>query len=258
MRIVAAPKLTPGEMLSLVEWPVVTSTVSAGWAATETGNVAAAQAFATTERSVDPSNTFGVQMKITRKALKQNGGLEDAVRRDMLSAITQGLDYAAFNGTGSAGQPLGIVYGAGTYGINADDAGAASTWADFQAAIARFITNSALSGTSGVKLAITPDTWTLLDAALFDEGSGLTEWDKLLRTIPNPVITTQLAAGTALLTVTKNGVAPFTVATWGGVDVIRDPYSDAASGGLRITGLVTADVTVLRPAQIEILQDLGS
>lgn len=242
----------------LVEWPVVTSTVAAGWADGETASVAAAQAFATTERTVDPTSTFGVQMKITRKALKQTGGLEEAVRRDMLSAITQGLDQAAFAGTGLNGQPLGIIEGASTYGINTEDVGGGTTWADYQKAIAAFITSAALSGTSGVRLAITPAIWTILDGAIFDEGSGVTEWDKLLRTIANPVITTQLPAGTSLLTVTKNGVAPFTVATWGGIDVIKDPFSDAASGGLRLTGLVTADVTVLRPAQLEILEDSGS
>jgi len=242
----------------LVEWPVVTSTVAAGWADGETASVAGPTAFATTERTVDPTSTFGVTMKITRKSLKQTGGLEEAVRRDMLSAISQGLDAAAFAGTGSNGQPLGIITGASTYGITETDAGAAATASDFNAAIGRFITNAALSGTSGVRLGVTVDTWLLLDLALFDEGSGITEWDKLLRTIPSPVISPQLVADKSLLTVTKGGVAPFTVATWGGVDVIRDPYSDAASGGLRLTGLVTADVTVLRPKQIEILTDMSS
>jgi hypothetical protein len=35
--------------------------------------------------------------------------------------------------------------------------------------------------------------------------------------------------------------------------LIRDPFSDAQSGGLRLTALTTADVTVARPAQIRIL-----
>lgn len=37
------------------------------------------------------------------------------------------------------------------------------------------------------------------------------------------------------------------------VDLIRDPFSDAASGGLRLTALTTADVTVARGAQLEVL-----
>jgi hypothetical protein len=46
------------------------------------------------------------------------------------------------------------------------------------------------------------------------------------------------------------------MATWGGVDLIRDPYSDAASGGVRLTGLVTADVSISRAAQLEVLTDV--
>ena len=51
-------------------------------------------------------------------------------------------------------------------------------------------------------------------------------------------------------------VGPAFIGSWGSLDVIRDPFSDAASGGLRLTALMTADVTVSRPAQIEILTDL--
>ena len=38
--------------------------------------------------------------------------------------------------------------------------------------------------------------------------------------------------------------------------MIRDPFSDAQSGGLRITALATMDVTVARPAQLELLSGL--
>jgi hypothetical protein len=43
------------------------------------------------------------------------------------------------------------------------------------------------------------------------------------------------------------------MALWGGIDLIRDVYTDAQSGGLRLTGIVTADVTVPRGSQIEII-----
>ncbi len=65
--------------------------VTAGWAATETGDVAGPTAYATTDRPLAPDNTLGIQMKITRKALKQSGAaLEQAVRRDMNGAIGRG------------------------------------------------------------------------------------------------------------------------------------------------------------------------
>lgn len=51
-------------------------------------------------------------------------------------------------------------------------------------------------------------------------------------------------------------MAPIFVGMWGAVDLIRDPYSDAQSGGLRITALATMDVAVARPAQLELLTGL--
>jgi hypothetical protein len=38
--------------------------------------------------------------------------------------------------------------------------------------------------------------------------------------------------------------------------MIRDPYTNAASGGVLLTGLVTVDVTVSRTNQLEVLTGL--
>jgi hypothetical protein len=47
------------------------------------------------------------------------------------------------------------------------------------------------------------------------------------------------------------GVAPVFVGTWGAVDLIRDPFADATSGGLRLTALATVDATAA--AQLRVL-----
>jgi hypothetical protein len=59
-----------------------------------------------------------------------------------------------------------------------------------------------------------------------------------------------------LFTTSTGGIPPIFVGLWGAVDLIRDPYSDAQSGGLRLTALTTADVTVARPAQLRVLTDI--
>ena len=57
----------------------------------------------------------------------------------------------------------------------------------------------------------------------------------------------------ALLTTSAGGVAPVFVGLWGAVDLIRDPYSDAQSGGLRLTALSTMDTTISRAVQTRVL-----
>lgn len=249
-----------------IEWPVVTSAVTAGWANGETANVPGPSVFATTDKALKPEHNLGIQMKITRKALKQSGeALEQAVRRDMNGAIAVELDKAIFLGTGANGQPLGVIAGAATYGITSTDAGALASWAAFRAAVVRFMTANTAGGPGAVKAMIRPELWALLDDTLIT-GTAVSEWDRLLKNIPagNIAMTTNALAAPsgdpletqALLTTSAGGVAPIFVGTWGGVDMIRDPYSDAQSGGLRLTALTTVDVTVARPSQLELITGL--
>jgi HK97 family phage major capsid protein len=238
------------------EWPVATAGAVAGWAATEGGSVGDSSAFTTAEASLSPDNTLGAHMRITRKALKQSGaGLEAAIKRDMGAAIGSELDRAVFNGLGSAGEPLGVIAGAATYGItDTDMSGSGVDWAAFRAQVVAFMEANAISSADAVKLGITPQMWSDLDDTLLSN-TAVSEWDRLVKHIPagNIANSNIFPTGTAIMTTTVNGLAPAFVGLWGGVDVIRDPYSDAQSGGLRLTGLVTADVTVARGVQTRIL-----
>ncbi|MFZ5693303.1 MAG: phage major capsid protein [Pseudomonadota bacterium] len=247
------------------EWPITSSSVTAGWQTTETGAVAGPTVYTTAERSVAPNNTLGIQMKITRRALKQSGaGLEQAVRRDMQGCIAVELDRAVFRGAGGSGEPAGLLVG--SYGITSTAVNAAASWGAFRSAVVRFMVANSANGPGDVRLLVRPEVYDQMDGIIFDEGSGVTEWDRLTRNVPNVVMSSNALAApggspdlgntTALLTVVKNGVAPAYLATFGGIDVVRDVYSDAASGGLRLTALVTADVTATRAEQLEILTNV--
>lgn len=247
-----------------LEYPVTTSSVSAGWANGETANVAGPTVYATTDRPLAPDNTLGIQMRITRKSLKQSGtALEQAVRRDMNGAMGEALDQAVFLGSGSSGEPTGIFTGASGWSITETAVGAAASWSAFRAAVVRFMTANAAGSPDAVKLMIRPEVWAALDDTYIDTGTGVTEWDRLTRNIPakNVVMTTNglgapsgsPTASNALLTTNAGGTAPIFVGMWGAVDLIRDPYSDAQSGGLRLTALATMDVTISRAAQLEVL-----
>jgi HK97 family phage major capsid protein len=247
-----------------LEYPVTTSSVSAGWSASETGNVSGPSAYTTTDRPLKPDQTLGIQMKLTRRTMKSAAGIESAVRRDMRGAIAQAMDAAVFQGSGSNGEPLGVISGAGTYGITSTAVDAAATWGAFRSAITTFLTANAASGPGGVRVMIRPETWDGMDGQVFDAGSGVTEFDRLTGNVGAVVMTSNglaapsgsPAASSSLLTTSVGGQSPIFVATWGSVDLIRDPYSDAASGGVRLTALVTMDVTVSRTAQLQVLTGL--
>jgi hypothetical protein len=174
------------------------------------------------------------------------------------------MDKAVFLGTGADGQPLGVITGAATYGITATAVDAAASWAAFRAAVVRFMLGNAATGPGSIKAPIRPEVYDYMDGLMSGSGGFKFEFDRLKENIGEVVMTTNgLAAPagatlacTSLLTTAAGGVAPIFVGAWGAVDVIRDPYSDAQSGGLRITALATMDVTMARPAQLEILTGL--
>ncbi|NNK66023.1 MAG: phage major capsid protein [Rhodobacteraceae bacterium] len=259
-----------GQMINIgvgeTEWPVTTSAVTAGWAATETGAVAGPAEYTTLDRPLAPDHNLGIQMKITRKTMKQSGAaLEQAVRRDMNGAIQQELDRAIFLGSGATGEPTGLFTGAAGFGITETPIDAAPTWAVFRSAVTRFITGNAANGPGSVRLLLRPEVWDTMDGAIWDAGSGITEWDRLAKAMGSVTLTNNALAApaggppvttNAMLTTTAGGVAPYFVGIWGGVDMVRDPYSDAASGGLRLTALMTMDLTISRAVQTEILTGL--
>ena len=247
----------------LQEWPVTTSAITAGWQTTEAGSVAGPTAYTTVDKALAPNNTLGIRMAISRKALKQTGlALEDAVRRDMNGAIAAAMDKAVFLGAGASGEPLGLITGVSTYGITSTAIAAGATWGVFRAAITRFMAANAAGSPDVIKLLIRPEVWGKMDNTLI-AGTAVSEWDRMVANIPlaniamSPnalaVPTGAPIACSALLATSAGGVAPAFVGVWGAVDLIRDPFSDAASGGLRLTALTTADVTVARGSQLEVL-----
>lgn len=247
------------------EWPVTTSGVTAGWANGETANVAGPTAYATTDKALKPEQTLGIHMRVTRKAMLQSGdALEQAIRRDMNGTMSAELDKAIFLGSGTTGEPLGVVPGVATYGITSTDAAGMASWAALRAAVVRFMTANAASGPGAVKALIRPELWGVMDDLEAFDGTGITEWDRFVKNIPAPTMTTNALASPSgdpletqvLLTTSAGGVAPVFVGLWGAVDLIRDPFSDAQSGGLRLTALTTADVTVARGAQLELVTGL--
>jgi HK97 family phage major capsid protein len=258
-----------GQMIAidsgLVEIPLTTSSVTAGWSASETANTAGPTVFGTTERTLSPEQTLGIQVKLTRQSMKQSGdALEQAVRRDINGTMQTVLDAAVFNGAGASGVPLGVIAGQATYGYGTTAVSAAASAAAFRAVAATFIGANAANGPGDVKVLMHPSTWAYMDGQLVTN-TAVSQWDLHVKNFPagNNVLSTlaTLTAGTpdtsvALLATNAGGVAPFVIGAWGGIDMIRDPYSDAQAGMLRLTALSTFDVNILRAAQLHLLTAL--
>ena len=218
-------------------------------------------AYTTLDRPLKPDHTLGIQMRITRKTLLQSGAaLEQAIRRDMNGAMAQEMDRAIFNGSGSSGEPTGVFTGASAWGIEENALDAAATWAAFRSEIVAFMLANAATGPGAVRLLIRPEVWDTMDGT-YIASTAVTEWERLMKYVGSvsmshnalPAPTGAPLESKALLTTSAGGVAPVFVGLWGAVDLIRDPYSDAQSGGLRLTALSTMDTTISRAVQTRVL-----
>ncbi|MDB2490308.1 phage major capsid protein [Paracoccus sp. (in: a-proteobacteria)] len=238
-------------------FPVATAGAIFGWQTNELANVGAASEYQTAERSLNPDHTGGAQMVISRKALKQAGeGLEAAIRRVLNAVLGTEFDRVVINGSGAAGEPLGFIPGAATYGITETAVGATATWAAFRAEVVAFMQANAITSASQVNLGFDPAIWAALDDALIS-GTAVSEWDRLTKHVGTPAISNVIPGETAIMTANVQGIASGYLGLYGGVDLIRDPYTKAGSGALVLTGLVTADFTVPRGLQTRILTGIG-
>jgi len=248
-----------------IEWPVVSQGASTGWGDGELADTGSAQAFQTVDKSLSPDNTLGCQMVLSRKSMKQSGAaVEQAVRRDMNSAIAVALDQAAFLGTGTSGEPLGIVAGQSTYSIDLNTINAAASYAVFRAAAVEFMVRNAATSFGDTRLMFRHELLNTLDDVVYETSTAFSELDRIIGKFGSVLTTGNAlaapagspAGSKAVMTTSVGGVAPFFIGIWGGVDLIRDPFTKAASGQLCLTGLLTSDVTVARPAQIGLLEEL--
>jgi 2-hydroxychromene-2-carboxylate isomerase len=174
--------------------------------------------------------------------------------------MAQEMDRAIFNGSGASGEPTGVFTGASAWGIEETALDAAATWAAFRTEVVAFMAANAATGPNAVRLLIRPEVWDTMDGT-FITGTAVTEWERLMKYIGSvsmshnalPAPAGDPLATKALLTTSAGGVAPVFVGLWGAVDLIRDPFSDAQSGGLRLTALSTMDTTISRAVQSRVL-----
>jgi HK97 family phage major capsid protein len=235
------------------EIPIATNGVTAGWADGETGTVAGPTQFTTVNRELKPTNNVGAQVSITRRALRQSGqGLEQAIRRDLSNALRVEMDRAAMLGSGTSGEPTGLL----NSGITSTAADAAPTFGLFLTELSAFMVDNAVTDPSQVTVLVRPEVFAAMESTS-DADLQTTEWRRLtsmvgqVTTTSNalPAPTGSPAESPALLTTETGGQPPLYVGTWGAVDLVRDVYTNAASGGLLITAISTMDIAAGRTEQ---------
>lgn len=189
--------------------------------------------------------TLGAYTDITRRLMMQSTpDAEGIVRRDLVNAVAQAIDYAGYYGTGTSNTPKGIK---NYTGINAVDF--ASTWPTFAELVAMeseiaadnadigqmaYVGNARFRGNSKT----TPRFGTGTESTIWEPGNTINGY--------RTEITNQLINGDVFF----GNFADLIIGLWGGLDLTVDPYSLSKSGGVRLVVFQDVDFALRRVESI--------
>lgn len=201
--------------------------------------------------------TIGVRVPISRRMMTQaSPDVENLVRLDMAESVALGMDSTIGYGTGSNGQPLGIINTTGIGSVTLDggadkafpailgggthDCGVWGNYVDLETALAannldagsmRYVMNSVVKGAlkQTLRASAAGSDYIMTDAG---EVNGYPV-----------VVSNQMQTNDVLF----GNYSDCVVGMWSGLDVVIDPYTQSASGQVILTVHQDFDVAVRRP-----------
>lgn len=231
----AGARMLPG-LVGNVAIPKKTAASSGGWISTEGGAASESEpTFGTV--SLTPKNV-GAFTDITRQLILQSTpSVEALVRDDLTQALALAIDKGALEGSGSSGQPTGIL---NTSGVNKPTA--------FAAAVPTFEEMVALETAVAEDNALMGNLAYITDAATYgglktkkkDAGSGLFVIENGQANGYNVIRSQQATAGNVYF----GNFSDLLIGMWAGLDILVDPYTASSSGNVRVRAIQTVDVAV--------------
>jgi len=202
---------------------------------------------------VGTPHTLGAYTDITHQLVTQSSmPVQQLVGELILQALARGIDVAAFSGTGTDGQPLGIsgISGVATIdGITADEPTradllrfiAALDGADVETEKAVWVAGAAVKA----KLAGTLDLHLVKNVEGTENVGGVTGAHYLLyngKIEEYPFLTSGLCPAKSLY---FGDFSQMIIAGWGdGVTLTVDPYTRSKDGGVRVVVMKDVDIMV--------------
>jgi HK97 family phage major capsid protein len=175
---------------------------------------------------------------MSRQLLQQSSpGIEELVRSDLTALIAQQIDAAIINGSGTGGEPTGII---NTAGVQTADM--PSDWAGVLG-LSELLD---LANLEAVNWLAAPGVKTTFASTekVAGSGSGFLLQNGVMDDKPFSV-TNQMPTDTLLL----GDFAQVMLGLWSELDILVNPYAEPAysRGGVQVRAMATADVALRHP-----------
>jgi len=208
-------------------------------------------------------HTIAAWVDYTRRFFLQSSlSAEQFARKDLARSLGLGLDLACISGSGSSGQPTGILNQSGIGAVVGGTNGAAPTWAHVVALETAIAVANADVG-SMAYLTNPKVRGKLKNTQIFASSATGPVWDKDGTVNGYKVgVTNQVSStgtkGTAsgvCSTIMFGNFEDLIIGMWGGLDIMVDPYSLSTSGSVRIVAMQDVDVQVRHAASFAAMTD---
>jgi HK97 family phage major capsid protein/HK97 family phage prohead protease len=253
-------------------------------AATQTYWVAEASSITEAEATFDTvtlsPKQIGARSQYSRLALQQTTpDIEMVVRNDLAKVIALGIDLAAINGSGSSGQPTGILNTSGIGSVAMGTNGAALTNSSTSSTSgldqlidleSKLDTANALNGTLSyltnakvvaalkkLKSAYGEYLWTAADGVTTNGTPGAVNGYNVARSNQVPSNLTK-GSGTGLSALVFGDFSSLLIGMWGpGVEILPNPYgSGYNAGSVDIRAMATVDIAVKHAQSFAAITDI--
>ncbi len=247
-----------------VSRPTITADAAYTWLAENPGSGVAASDLGTGAITMIPRGVF-TRTTHTAQSLRTSSPETAATIMDAHAArLAVAVDAGVLAGTGTSNQPTGILNNAGVNLVAMGTNGGTVSYAklcELEQAI-----DAANAPREGLGFVSTPQIRSRMRQTMDfpSAAAGRPLWDFANTVLGHRAMTTTSMPST-LTKGTSSGVchgailgdfSQVVIAYWGALEVIVDPYTDAAKGLVHITSTLYVDVGVIQPGAFAVIRDL--
>jgi len=245
-----------------VAFPRQTGSATAYWVA-ENGSITESQQ-AFDQVPLTP-HTVGALTEFSRKLMLQSTlDVERFVENDLATVLALEMDRAAINGapdvTATANEPRGILNTSGIGSVVGGTNGGAPTWDD----VVNLETAVAIDNADVGQLAymVNAATRGVLKRTRKDSGSGIFLMDGGTINGYTAHVTNQMPSNIAKGSASNLSAAIFgnwsdlLIGQWSGVDILVDPYTNSATGAIRVVAFMDVDNAVRHAESFASMEDI--
>jgi HK97 family phage major capsid protein/HK97 family phage prohead protease len=235
------------DLVGNIAIPRVTGGATAYWVAESGSPTASGQTF---DQVAMTPRTLGAQTAISRKLLLQSSlDVEAFVQNDLARVLALELQRVAINGSGTAPEPRGILPTVGIGSVAGGTNGLAPNWSHIVGLETEVAQDNADEGTLGyltntrVRGRLKQTSKVSGQNGFIWEGGEVNGYQaQVTNAVPSNLV--KGTSGAVCSAIIFGNFAELIMGLWGGLELMVNPYTNAANGGVIVHAFQDADLAV--------------